>query len=101
MANLFGREWTRAELLAHVGDLSQVAGVRLIELSDGVERGVRAADVRTGGGLELPCCWIAGWTSALRRTRDFRWHGFRRRVSHILPILSPRGWDGCAPLAAV
>jgi hypothetical protein len=53
MANLFGKEWTRAELLAHVGDLSQVAGVRLIELSDGVERGVRAADVATGGGLEF------------------------------------------------
>lgn len=53
MANLFGREWTRAELLAHVGDLSQVAGVRLIELGDGVERGVRAADVTTGGGLEF------------------------------------------------
>jgi hypothetical protein len=53
MANLFGREWTRAELMAHVGDLSQVAGVRLVELSDGVERGVRAADVATGGGLEF------------------------------------------------
>jgi Domain of unknown function (DUF4432) len=53
MAKLFGREWTRAELLAQVGDLSQVAGVRLIELNDGVERGVRAADVRTGGGLEF------------------------------------------------
>jgi galactose mutarotase-like enzyme len=53
MAKLFGKEWTRAELLAHVGDLSQVAGVRLLELSDGVERGVRAADVRTGGGLEF------------------------------------------------
>ena len=53
MARLFGREWTRAELLAQVGDLPQVAGVRLLELSDGVERGVRAADVRTGGGLEF------------------------------------------------
>jgi Domain of unknown function (DUF4432) len=53
MAKLFGKEWTRAELLSHVGDLSQVAGVRLIELGDGVERGVRAADVATGGGLEF------------------------------------------------
>lgn len=53
MAELFGRSWTRAQLLARVGDLSQVAGIRLIELSDGVERGVRAAEVRTGGGLEF------------------------------------------------
>jgi len=88
-----------AELLAHVGDLSQVAGVRLIELSDGVERGVRAADVRTGGGWSSACCWIAGWTSARRRTRDCRWHGFRRRLRHPAHF-EPEGLDGCAPLAA-
>ena len=29
MAQLFGRQWSRAELLAYVGDLSQLAGVRL------------------------------------------------------------------------
>ena len=53
MARLMGREWSRAELLAHVGDLSQLAGVRLGEWSEGTERGVRTADVRTGSGLEF------------------------------------------------
>lgn len=53
MAQLFGRSWSRSELLAHVGDLSQLAGIRLGEWGDGVERGVRVADVRTGTGLEL------------------------------------------------
>ncbi len=78
MAKLFGREWTRAQLLSMVGDLSQIGGVRLGELSDGSERGVRVADCRTGGGLSftvvldrgmdigaaeyrgIPLAWISG-----------------------------------------
>lgn len=53
MAKLFGTEYTKKELLTRVGDISQVAGVRLHELSDGVERGVRAATLKTGSGLEF------------------------------------------------
>ena len=53
MTNLFGRPVSRQELEKHVGNLSQVAGVRMVELQDGVEHGVRAADVRTGSGLRF------------------------------------------------
>jgi hypothetical protein len=48
---LWGRNWTRHELEQRVGDMLQVAGVRLVELADGKERGVRAAQVRSGSGL--------------------------------------------------
>ena len=51
MPQLWGREWTREELERRVGDLSQIAGVRLVELADGKERGVRAAEIKTGSGL--------------------------------------------------
>jgi len=51
MATLFNRTWKRAELLEYVGDLSQIARIRLGEWADGVERGLRVADVRTGSGL--------------------------------------------------
>ncbi len=51
MARLWGREWTREELEQRVGDITQIGGVRLIELADGKERGVRAAQFRTGTGL--------------------------------------------------
>jgi hypothetical protein len=51
MARLWGKEWTRAELEQRVGDILQIGGVRLIELADGKERGVRAAQFRTGSGL--------------------------------------------------
>jgi hypothetical protein len=51
MVELFGRQWTRGELLERVGDVSQLGGARLITLADGPEAGVQAAEVRTGSGL--------------------------------------------------
>ena len=51
MAQLFNKKWTRPDLLHYVGDLSQVAGVKLGEWSDGTERGLRVADFRSGSGL--------------------------------------------------
>jgi len=48
MVNLFGRVYKKSDLLRHIGSVDQVGGVRLVELSDSVERGVRAALVRTG-----------------------------------------------------
>jgi hypothetical protein len=41
VVTLWGRRWSRAELLARVGRLEQVAGIRLVEGGDGAERGVR------------------------------------------------------------
>ena len=53
MATLFGRTYTRAELLQAVGDISQIAGVSLKTLEDGAQRGVRVADFCTGSGLRF------------------------------------------------
>jgi hypothetical protein len=53
MPRLFRRNFTREEIAAHVGDLSQVAGVRMMTLSNGQEDGVRIADVRTGSGFRF------------------------------------------------
>lgn len=47
----FGKPMSKAELLKHVGDMSQVAGIRLVELANGNERGVRAAEFYTGTGF--------------------------------------------------
>jgi hypothetical protein len=51
MPTLFGRNWTRAELLAHLSTMDAVAGIRLVESLDGRARGGRAFDVWTGSGL--------------------------------------------------
>ena len=53
MAHLYGREWTRQELLSYVGNISQVGGVRMVTLDDGPERGVRAAEFRSGEGFNF------------------------------------------------
>lgn len=53
MAELFTRTYTRRDLAAHTGQLSQFAGVRLMTLGDGVERGVRMLEFRTGSGLRF------------------------------------------------
>jgi Domain of unknown function (DUF4432) len=51
MVELFGRDWSRAEVDERTGALAQLAGVELLEYADGPERGVRVLDVRTGAGL--------------------------------------------------
>jgi len=53
MATLFGKDYTRDELLRRVGDLSQVGGVKAIELTDGAARGLRAVEFQTGAGLHF------------------------------------------------
>jgi len=53
MAHIFGRDYTKKEILTRVGDISQIAGIRLAELSDGKERGVRIAEFKTGAGLNF------------------------------------------------
>lgn len=53
MVSLYGEQRTRRELSAYAGSLSQFAGVRLMTLGDGVERGVRMLEFRTGTGLRF------------------------------------------------
>jgi len=50
---LWGRQWSRGELLARVGRLEQLAGVQLVEAADGAERGVRLLRFATGAGFDF------------------------------------------------
>lgn len=53
MVELYGARLTRREVAERTGALSQLAGVRLMTLGDGVERGVRMLEFRTGTGLRF------------------------------------------------
>jgi hypothetical protein len=53
MVKLYGQERTRRDIDASAGSLSQFAGVRLMTLGDGSERGVRLLEFRTGTGLRF------------------------------------------------
>ena len=53
MATLWGREFTKRELLEHVGDIDQIAGVRKSVLADGNNSGVEVLDFTTGTGFNF------------------------------------------------
>lgn len=53
MPTLFGHDYSFDELKHMTGTISQIAGIRLFEYSDGRMRGVRAADVWTGSGFRF------------------------------------------------
>ncbi|MGH3516803.1 MAG: aldose 1-epimerase family protein [Haloechinothrix sp.] len=86
MPELFGKTLRRRELLARVGRMQQAAGIRLLELADGNERGVRVLDVRTGSGFgfeivvdrgfDVGRCEMAGKSLAWQSPTGFvgPWH---------------------------
>jgi hypothetical protein len=53
MAKLFGRNYTRKQVLDRVGDISQVAGIRRAELTEGNERGAGLVEVTNASGLSF------------------------------------------------
>jgi hypothetical protein len=53
MAYLYGRNWTRDEVRSRIGNVEQLCGIERVVLDDGPARGVHAAILRTGTGLEV------------------------------------------------
>jgi hypothetical protein len=53
VANLFGKKLSKLDIEKRTGSLSQFAGVRLVTLEDGVERGIRALEFKIGSGLHF------------------------------------------------
>ena len=95
MTELFGRTWSRAELAERTGSLAQVAGVELLELADGPERGVRVLEFRTGSGLSFQVAVERGFDLL---SADYRGIpiGWRSPVGPRHPALASvedsRGW---------
>ncbi len=87
MVELFGRSISAREVAEHAGALSQFAGVRLMTLGDGVERGVRMLEFRTGTGLRFTVLIDRAMDIAdcEHRGRAIGWHspaGFRHPGLH-------------------
>lgn len=53
MVELYGKTLSRRQVRERSGMLSQFAGVRLMTLGDGLERGIRMLEFRTGSGLRF------------------------------------------------
>ncbi len=50
---IYGKNYSVSALRKRIGNMDQVAGIQQVTLNDGNERPVRAAIIRTGGGLEV------------------------------------------------
>lgn len=50
---LFGRNFDKASLLKYVGDISQLGGIEMSELSEGSSKGVRNIRIKTAAGLDF------------------------------------------------
>jgi hypothetical protein len=53
MALVYGKKYTREELLKRVGNIAQLAGVRPVMYREGKADGIKAFDVSNGGGLKF------------------------------------------------
>ena len=94
MPELYGQSVDRADIAARAGSLAQFGGVRLVTCADGVERGIRLLEFRTGSGL----CFSVMVDRAMdiadlsHAGRAIGWHsptGFRHPSLH-----EPEGEDG-------
>jgi len=73
---LWGKKWTRDELLSHVGSLSQIGGITHSEYREGKAKGTSSLRVETGSGLTfcvLPDRAIDIF-EATYRGRSLCWH---------------------------
>lgn len=97
MAELYGDTRSRRDIAALSGSLSQFAGVRLMTLGDGLERGIRMLEFRTGTGLRFTvlvdrCLDIA---DCEYDGMGFGWHsaaGFRHPGLHEYEGEGGLGW---------
>lgn len=53
MTTLYGKTYSAVDLARRSGDLLQLGGILPVVLADGMERGIRALHVRSGGGLDF------------------------------------------------
>ncbi|EAR50240.1 hypothetical protein OG2516_12699 [Oceanicola granulosus HTCC2516] len=89
MSRIYGSDRTRGQIAELAGDLAAFGGVRLVTLGDGVERGQRMLDFRTGSGLRFTVLVDRAMDIAEveHKGRSIGWHaptGFRAPALHEL-----------------
>jgi len=75
MAKVFGTSYTREELLKRVGDIAQISGISIEELTEGRAKGIQVANIWTGSGLEFSINLSRGMSIGAFRYRGipFSW----------------------------
>jgi len=85
MPNLFGKHFSKADLLRRVGHVSQIGGVQLFSSEDGPSRGVRFLEFRTGTGRSFKV--------SVERGMDVAYCEYRgASLAWIPPTMFPGPW---------
>ena len=94
MPTVFGKRYTKSELLARVGDISQIGGARLINLADGPQQGVQTVEFRTGSGFNFLAVPSRGLdiTIAEHNGRSIAWRSAMGEVSPAFYEEPAIGW---------
>jgi Domain of unknown function (DUF4432) len=97
MVELFGSQMNPGDLAQRSGSLTQFGGVRLVTLGDGVERGLRVLEFRTGSGLAFDVMVDRAMDIATlsHNGRAIGWHsptGFRHPGLHDAEGEDGLGW---------
>lgn len=97
MPELYGKALTRRDIEASSGSLGQFAGVRLMQLEDGLERGIRMLEFRSGTGLRFTVLIDRAMDIAdcEYRGHSIGWHspaGFRHPSLHEYEGEGGLGW---------
>jgi len=50
---VFGKKYSKTEILKKVGDISQLGGIKSYEFSDGMAKNLRAVDIKSPNGIEM------------------------------------------------
>ena len=53
MMEIFGKKYSKTEILKKVGDVSQLGGIKSYEFSDGMAKNLRAVDIKSPNGIEM------------------------------------------------
>jgi hypothetical protein len=92
---LWGKRFSKQEILQRVGDISQIGGVRGIELRDGNEAGVAAIDFSSGSGLNFTVLPARGMDISRLEFKDIplAWRSSTGEVGPWYHEASPTGWS--------
>jgi len=94
MAVLFGKNFTKKELLERVGDISQIGGAKQIRLAGGPFEGVEAVEFRTGTGFSFLAVPGRGLdiTSVEHNGRSLAWRSAAGEVNPAFSEEPGLGW---------
>ena len=80
---IFGKKYSKTELLKRIGDISQLGGIKSYEFSDGMAKNLRAVDIKSPNGIEMTVVTDRGMdiSSLTYKNIPISWRSVTRETS--------------------